>query len=117
MLGEQAVEKIVEHLSAERKRTYTTQPVPQHRIVTQSELASLKNRHGYLRYEGYVVKLKLAIPPARPDRCAGFVPRTGVSPVQLPMPNLAEIRAGEAAEKAAKAAKAAGSQPYAPPTV
>ena len=114
MLGDQAVEKIVEHLSAERKRTYTTQPVPQHRIVTQSELASLKNRHGYLRYEGYLVKLKLAIPPARPDRCVGFVPRTGVAPVQLPMPNLAQIRAAEAAEKTERA-KAAAAKPYAPP--
>jgi hypothetical protein len=114
MLGDQEVEKIVEHLSAERKRTYTTQPVPQHRIVTQSELASLKNRHGYLRYEGYIVKVKLAIPPTRPARCVGFVPRTGVAPVQLPMPNLAQIRAAEAAEKAANAAKAAA-KPYAPP--
>ena len=114
MLGDQQVEKIIEHLSAEGKRTYTTQPVPQHRIVTQSELASLKNRHGFLRYEGYIVKLKLAIPPARADRCVGFVPRTGVSPVQLPMPNLAEIRAAEAAEKAANATSAAA-KPYAPP--
>jgi hypothetical protein len=114
MLGDQQVEKIIEHLSAEGKRTYTTQPVPQHRIVTQSDLASLKNRHGFLRYEGYIVKLKLAIPPARTDRCVGFVPRTGVSPVQLPMPNLAEIRAAEAAEKVANAARAAA-KPYAPP--
>jgi hypothetical protein len=91
--------------------------VPQHRIVTQSDLASLKNRHGYLRYEGYLVKLKLAIPPPRPDRCARFEPRTGVAPVQLPMPNLAQIQAREAAEKAEKAAKAASGQPYAPPTV
>ena len=114
IIGDQAVEKIIEHLSAEGKRTYTTQPVPAHRIVPQSELASLKNRHGFLRYESYIVKIKLAIPPARPDRCVAFVPRVGVAPVQLPMPNLTDIRAKEAAEKAANAAKAAA-KPYAPP--
>lgn len=115
IIGDQAVEKIIEHLSAEGKRTYTTQPVPTHRIVPQSELASLKNRNGYLRYESYIVKIKLAIPPARPDRCVAFVPRTGVAPVQLPMPNLEQIRAAEVAEKAKTAAKAAGGKPYAPP--
>ena len=38
MLGDQAVEKIIEHLSAEGKRTYTTQPVPtaSHRSLSPS---------------------------------------------------------------------------------
>ena len=106
MIGDHKVERVVEHLSPERKRSYTTQPAIE-RIADQSELASLENRNGYLRYAGYVVKLKLALPAARPDRCVAFVPRTGVAPVQLPMPNLAEILAREAAEKAERANRAA----------
>ena len=106
MIGDHKVERVVEHLSPERKRSYTTQPAIE-RIADQSELASLENRNGYLRYAGYVVKLKLALPVARPDRCVAFVPRTGVAPVQLPMPNLAEILAREAAEKAERANRAA----------
>jgi hypothetical protein len=111
MIGEHEVERILEHLNPERKRSYTTQSAIE-RIADQSELASLENRHGYLRYAGYVVKLKLALPSARPARCEAFIPRTGVAPVQLPMPNLAEILAREAAEKAAKTQKAAA--PYSP---
>jgi hypothetical protein len=115
MIGEQKVERVVEHLSPERKRSYTTQPAVE-RIATQSDLSSLENRHGYLQYAGFVVKL--ALPPARPDRCLGFIPRTGVPPVQLPMPNLVEILAIEAADKARKAEKAAaGAHPYSPPVV
>ncbi len=108
MIGERKVERIVEHITADRKRSYTTQPGAVERIADQSELASLKNRCGYLRYAEWVVKLKLALPPARPDRCVAFLPRTGVAPVQLAMPNLAEILAQEAAEKVAFANRAAG---------
>ena len=107
MIGEHDVECLVEHLSPDGKRSYTTQPRMNHRLVSQSELGSLENRFGYLRYAGYVVKLKLALPPARLDRCVAFVPRTGVAPVQLPMPDLETILAKEAAEKQAAAAKAA----------
>jgi type IV secretion system coupling TraD/TrwB family protein len=111
MIGEHKVERIVEHLSPKRERSYTTQSATE-RIADQSELASLKNRHGYLRYAEFVVKLKLALPSQRPARCEAFIPRTGVAPIQLPMPNLAEILAKEAAEKAAKTQKAAA--PYSP---
>lgn len=106
MIGEHKVERVVEHLSPERQRSYTTQPAIE-RIADQSELASLENRRGYLRYAGYVVKLKLALPPARPARCEAFIPRTGEAPVCLPMPNLAEILAKEATEKAERARRAA----------
>ena len=106
MIGEHKVERIVEHLSPKRERSYTTQPAIE-RIADQSELASLENRHGYLRYAGYVVKVKLALPPQRAARCEAFIPRTGESPIQLPMPNLAEILAKEAAEKSERAQKAA----------
>jgi hypothetical protein len=106
-IGEHKVERIVEHLTPDRKRSYTTQ-IATERIADHSELASLKNRHGYLRYAEYAVKLKLALPPARPARCEAFIPRTGVAPVQLAMPNLEEILAKEAAEKAERALKAAG---------
>jgi hypothetical protein len=106
MIGEHKIERIVEHVAPDRKRSYTTQPAVE-RIADQSELASLENRHGYLRYAGYVVKLKLALPAARPDRCVAFVPRTGIAPRQLPMPNLEAIRTAEAAEKSRQAEKAA----------
>jgi hypothetical protein len=107
MIGEHDVECLVEHLSPDGKRSYTTQPRANQRLVSQSELGSLENRFGYLRYAGWVVKLKLALPPSRPDRCPAFVARTGEAPVQLPMPDLATILAKEAAEKQAAAAKAA----------
>ncbi len=107
MIGEHDVEGLAEHLSDDGKRSYTTQQRQNQRLVTMSELGSLKNRIGYLRYAGYSVKMKLALPPARPDRCEAFIPRTGVPPVQLPMPNLEAILAKEAAEKAKQAEKAA----------
>jgi hypothetical protein len=107
MIGEHDVEGLAEHLSDDGKRSYTTHQRQNQRLVTMSELGSLKNRIGYLRYEEYAVKLKLALPPARPDRCEAFIPRTGVPPVQLPMPNLEAILAKEAAEKAKQAEKAA----------
>ena len=116
MLGEHHIECLTEHLSADSKRSYSTQQRANQRLVTQSELGSLKNRVGYLRYAGYVVKLKLALPPSRPARCEAFIARTGVAPVQLPMPNLEAIRAREQKDKQ-RAAEQAAAKPYQPPTL
>lgn len=115
MLGEHDIECLTEHLSADGKRSYSTQQRANQRLVTQSELGSLKNRVGYLRYAGYVVKLKLALPPTRPARCEAFIARTGVAPVQLPMPNLEAIRMQEAKDRQ-RAAEQAAAKPYKPPT-
>ncbi|MDQ2843280.1 MAG: type IV secretion system DNA-binding domain-containing protein [Acidobacteriota bacterium] len=115
MLGEHDIECLTEHLSADGKRSYSTQQRANQRLVTQSELGSLKNRAGYLRYAGYVVKLKLALPPGRAARCEAFIARTGVAPVQLPMPNLEAIRAQEQKDKQ-RAAEQAAAKPYQPPT-
>ena len=107
MLGEHDVERLIEHRGQDGTRTYTTQPYDNVRLVTGSDLGDLDNRVGFLRHGKYVTKIKLAIPAWRPDRCEAFVRRTGIAPVQLPMPNLVEIQAKEAADKAKFAQKAA----------
>ena len=107
MLGEHNVERLIEHRGQDGTRTYTTQPYNNVRLVTGSDLGDLDNRVGFLRHGKYVTKIKLAIPAWRPDRCEAFVRRTGIAPVQLPMPNLVEIQAKEAADKAKFAQKAA----------
>jgi hypothetical protein len=114
LIGEEEAEWVVEHVTADRKRSYTTQ-TKTGRIVPSSDLGSLKNRHGYLRYEGFVVKIVLAIPPDRPSRTEAFIARTGTPPVRLPLPDLEAIKAKEAADKleAAKQ-RAAASAPYQP---
>lgn len=115
ILGEERAEWVVEHVTSDGKRSYTTQ-IKTDRIIPGSDLGSLNNRHGYLRYSGFVVPVVLAIPPVRPARTEAFVSRTGVEPVQLPLPDLKAIKAKEAADKleAAKQRAVASSQPYTP---
>jgi hypothetical protein len=114
MIGEEELERIREHRAPDGQRSYTTEQRVE-RIAPLSNLAALKNLTGFVRYSNFVVKAKVALVPARPDRTVGFVARTGVPPVTLPMPNLAAIREKEAEEKAAKAAKQAAAV-YSPPS-
>jgi hypothetical protein len=51
--------------------------------------------------------VKLGLGPKRADKAIGFVPATGEAPAQLPLPDLATIRAKEAAQLASDTAKAA----------
>jgi hypothetical protein len=81
-------------------------------LVMPGELGSLEDRTGFIRYGNYCVdirgNLKLGLGPQRPDKAVGFVPAAGEAPAQLPLPDLATVRAQEAAQRAAETAKAVG---------
>jgi Type IV secretion-system coupling protein DNA-binding domain len=106
ILGTHDIETLSVHQLADGKLTYTPQQRDDQKIASPSDLGNLKNRVGFLNYEGLVVKFKLALPAQRPDRCAAFEPRTGTPPEQLPMPNLEQILAKEEAGRKAAANKA-----------
>lgn len=106
MIGKREMERIREHRGRKNERTYTTEQREEW-VVYPSELAGLENRCGYLRYSDYVVPLKVAIAPRRPDVAAAWVPRAGNPPPILPMPNLEDLLAKEEAERQRKAAQQA----------
>lgn len=106
MIGKREMERIREHRGAKGERTYTTEQREEW-VVYPSELAALANRCGYLRYEDYVVPLKIAIAPLREDRAVGWIARAGNPPALLPMPNLQELLLQEERERQQKAAQAA----------
>ena len=102
MIGDHKVERVVEHLSPE------AQTVVHHAARHRTDCGSVgvsqfgePQRVSALR--GICRQVEARVAAARPARCVAFIPRTGVAPVQLPMPNLAEILAREAAEKAERA--------------
>jgi hypothetical protein len=106
ILGTHDVEMLSVHELADGKWTYTPQQRDDQKLVSPSDLGNLKNRVGYFRYEDLVVKIKLALPMQRADRCVAFEPRTGTPPKQLPMPNLKDILAKEDVERLKAAKKA-----------
>ena len=106
MIGDREMERVREHRGAKGERTYTTEQRTEP-VVMPSQLAGLQPRVGYLRYGNEVVKLKIAIAPAREAVAEGYVQSVGATVPTLPMPNLDEIRAKEEAERHKQAAKAA----------
>jgi hypothetical protein len=106
ILGTHDVEMLSVHELTDGKWTYTPQQRDDQKLVSPSDLGNLKNRVGYFRYEDLVVKIKLALPMQRADRCVAFEPRTGTTPKQLPMPNLKDILAKEDAGRLKAAERA-----------
>ena len=114
LIGEEEAEWVVEHVTADRKRSYTTQ-TKTGRIVPSSDLGSLKNRHGFLRYSSFVVKVVLAIPPDRPARTEAFVSRTGIAPVSFHCRISKRLKRRSGGENGSGERRAAASsQPYRP---
>lgn len=112
MVGDQEVEYIRETRGIGRQKHSYTIEKRNERLVTAAEFAGFPDREGILKYGNEVVRIKIPIVPAR-NRALAFVPRQGEPVKQLPMPNLAEIKAKEEAERQKKAA-AAANQPYRP---
>jgi len=111
MISQNEVETVAQHRAPDSDMSFTSNEKVKD-LVMAGELGSLEDRTGFIRYGNYCVdirgKVKLGLGPRRVDRAVGFVPMVGEPPVQLPLPDLATVRAQEAEQRAADTAKAAG---------
>jgi hypothetical protein len=111
MIAQAEVETVTQHRAPDADVSFTSNEKVKD-LVMAGELGSLEDRTGFIRYGNYCVdirgKLKLGLGPRRAEKAVGFVPMAGEAPQQLPLPDLATVRAKEAEQRANDAAKAAG---------
>jgi hypothetical protein len=111
MISQNEVEAVTQHRAPDADMSFTSNEKVKD-LVMAGELGSLEDRNGFIRYGNYCVdirgNLKLGLGPRRAEKAPGFIPMVGEAPAQLPLPDLATVRAQEAAQRAADTANAAG---------
>ena len=110
MIAQNEVETVTQHRTPDADMSFTSNEKVKD-LVMAGELGSLEDRTGFIRYGNYCVDIRgnvrLGLGTQRTDKAPGFITAVGEPPAQLPMPDLATVRAQEAEQRASETAKAA----------